>query len=186
MTTRVGPRLPFPSSGMAGGGGRDLRTLIAVSGKLGPPRLGAGLELDNDRGHVRALVGVGHPEPFAERTEPLADLFQGVDRGHVQLKRWQRGHALPQDRGPLPGLCPPADQLNSAAPRSHTGVKDSPGIAKLGAKITWSKLARRCTLSGGGYGLARRVARLERASGRGSDHFRAARGGGVDLDLRGI
>src|SRR2546427_2162598 len=187
MTPRIGPRLPLPLPlpFATGGGRRDLSMLIAASGKLGPSGLVAGLELEHDRGDVGALVGVGDTKPFAEGPKPTADLFQSVDRGHVELKRRQRGQTLPQDLGPSPGLCPPVDRLNVAAPRSHTGANGRRRSAKLGAKIHSPNGTWRCTLRYGGKGLARHMARLERASGRGSDNFRPARGGGMDLDLRG-
>src|SRR5437879_2342304 len=159
MTTRVGRRspLPLPLTITTGGGRLDLSTLIVVSGELGPSGLVAGLQLNYDRRHIRAFVDVGHPKPFAERTEPAADLFQGVDRGHVELKRWQRGQTLPQDLGPLPGLCPPVDRLNLAAPRSHTGANGRRRSAKLGAKIHCPNRTWRCTLRHGGKALARYV-----------------------------
>ncbi|TME23905.1 MAG: hypothetical protein E6I67_01900 [Chloroflexi bacterium] len=162
MTTRIGPPLPLPlplplPSPLplplrlaTGGTRRDLSMLIAASGQLGAPGLVAGLQLKHDRGDVRALVGVGHTKPFAEGTEPTADLFQGVDRGHVERKRRQRGQTLPQDLGPLPGLCPPVDRLDSAAPRSHTGANGSRRSAKLGVKIQCPKWTWGCTLRCGG------------------------------------
>src|SRR6267378_5534682 len=101
MTTRIGPPLPLPLllplRLATGGTRRDLSMLIGASGKLGPSGLVAGLELEDDGGDVGALVGVGDTKPFAEGTEPTADLFQGVDRWHGKRKRRQRGQTLPQD-----------------------------------------------------------------------------------------
>src|SRR2546430_4010409 len=123
MPPGMGPLLAFM---LPTGAGRRVLSCLIASGQLGPPGLIAGLELQDERRDPRSLVGAGQAKPFAERAQPPADLFESVNRGHVEVERWRRGQALPQDLGPLPGRCPPAYRHQTAASRSHTGLKIAP------------------------------------------------------------